>query len=98
MPVKYDAINKYIGLQSDPDPSAANPSGGAYFLAPEEYVGDQRASYNQDLVFKLRVNDAGATPGTRDIEIVGGGVKTTKMSLSITAQNNSLPTYEVGKL
>lgn len=95
VPVKYDVMNKYIGIQSHPDPSAANPSGGAYFLAPSKYLGDQRASYNQDLTFKLRINDASPRSGTEDIVIVGGGAKTTKITLSIVAQNNSLPSFQM---
>jgi hypothetical protein len=94
-PVKYDVINKYIGIQSDPDPNAVIPYGAAFFLAPEEYLGDMRASYNQDIMFKLRVNDEGPTPGAEDVIIVGGGAKTTKISLSITEQNNSVPAFEV---
>jgi laminin gamma 1 len=94
-PVKYDVINKYIGIQSDPDPNAVIPYGAAFFLAPEEYLGDMRASYNQDIMFKLRVNDEGPTPGAEDVIIVGGGAKTTKISLSITEQNNSVPAFEM---
>lgn len=26
-----------------------------YFVAPEQFIGDQRGSYNQDLIFTLKV-------------------------------------------
>ena len=95
LPVKHDAINKYVGIQSDPDPGAVNPSGGAFFFAPDAFLGDQRASYNQDLKFKLRINDQGPIATQDDIVILGGGAKTVKISLTITAQNNSIPSYEM---
>lgn len=36
-----------------------------YFVAPEQFTGDQRSSYNQDLVFTLRVNREGARPSVK---------------------------------
>ena len=57
-----------------------------------QYLGDQRASYNQDLTFKLRIQDGEATPSQEDIVIFGGGAKASKIALTITAQENNLPT------
>ncbi|XP_059094696.1 laminin subunit gamma-1-like isoform X3 [Tigriopus californicus] len=90
LPLKYDGINKYIGVQS-----SGYSSGPAYFLAPPGYLGDQRASYNQDLKFKLRINDVGPRPSVEDVIIEGGGAKTTRITLSITDQNNPQPSYEM---
>ena len=58
-------------------------------------MGDQRASYNQELKFRLRINDPAPRPSVEDIIIEGGGAKTTRISLSITDQNNPVPAYEV---
>lgn len=68
-----------------------------FFLhPPAQFLGDQRASYNQELKFKLRINDIGPRPSVEDVIIEGGGAKTTRISLSITDQKNPLPGYEVG--
>lgn len=88
--VKYDGINKYIGVQS-----MGYTGSAAYFVAPPFYLGDQRASYNQVIKFNLRVNNVGARPGREDVVIVGGGNIPQKISLSITDQNNPIPSYEM---
>lgn len=36
-----------------------------YFVAPTQYTGDQRASYNQDLWFTLRVQQGQVHPSAR---------------------------------
>ncbi len=71
------------------------------FFVPRSarYLGDQRASYNQELRFALRVAEpggGGARPSVEDIVVEGGGAKTTRISLSITDQGNPSPTDEVG--
>ena len=58
-------------------------------------MGDQRASYNQELKFQLRVNEVGARQSPEDVVIEGGGARTTRISLAITDQNNPLPDYQV---
>lgn len=65
------------------------------FFPPGRFLGDQRASYNQDLTFSLKVNDMGPRPGNMDLVIEGGGAKTTPISLSITDQNNPVPAYDM---
>lgn len=60
-------------------------------------MGNQRSSYNQELSFKLRINDQNPSATPEDIIIVGGGAKTSKISLSVTGQNNPLPSYEMQK-
>jgi len=86
LPVKADGINKNIGVQ---DVSGA-PS-GVYFLAPDKFLGDQKASYGQTLKFKLRVGEAGVIPRQDDLVIMSGGNRPIKISLSLTDQDNPIP-------
>ena len=58
-------------------------------------MGNQRFSYNQELSFKLRVSDNSAMESQDDIIIEAGGDKPTRIALSVTSQNNSLPSTEV---
>ena len=58
-------------------------------------MGDQRFSYNQELTFKLGVNDDSAMESQDDIIIEAGGHKPMQIALSITSQNNSLPSLQV---
>ena len=58
-------------------------------------MGDQKASYNQELRFKLRVGEAGAVPRQDDLIIMSGGIRPTKISLSLTDQNNPVPGLQV---
>ncbi|XP_063925380.1 laminin subunit gamma-1 isoform X2 [Zophobas morio] len=60
-----------------------------YFLAPERYLGDQRASYNHLLQFRLRIGDYDRPiPTATDIILEGGGVSVTN---TIFAQQNKIP-------
>jgi hypothetical protein len=43
----------------------------------------------------MRINDVGPRPSVEDIIIEGGGAKTTRISLSVTDQNNPVPAFEV---
>jgi laminin gamma 1 len=65
------------------------------FVYSAKFLGDQRASYNQDLKFKLRIDQGGPRPAAEDIIILGGGAKTTKITLTLTEQNNPLPETQV---
>lgn len=60
-----------------------------YFLAPDRYLGDQRASYNHLLDFSLRIGDADRPiPTATDIILEGGGASVTN---TIFAQQNKIP-------
>ncbi|XP_075230002.1 laminin subunit gamma-1 isoform X2 [Lycorma delicatula] len=61
----------------------------AYFVAPDRFLGDQRASYNQDLEFKLRIGRNGPTPAIEDVILKGAGIT---ISQTIFGQANPLPT------
>ena len=65
------------------------------FSVSGSYLGNQRFSYNQELSFKLRVSDNSAMESQDDIIIEAGGDKPTRIALSVTSQNNSLPSTEV---
>ncbi len=65
------------------------------YISSAKFLGDQRSSYNQDLKFKLRIDQVGPRPAAEDIIILGGGAKTTKIALTITEQNNPLPETQV---
>lgn len=60
-----------------------------YFNAPDDFLGDQRASYNQFLKIKIKlVNQPEPSPSPTDIILESDGIQ---ISLSILAQGNSLP-------
>ncbi|XP_071512701.1 laminin subunit gamma-1 isoform X2 [Panulirus ornatus] len=65
-----------------------------YFLAPDRFLGDQRASYNHDLSFFLRVGELGPQASTEDIVLEGAGLT---ISAPIFAQGNSLPSTQKQK-
>jgi hypothetical protein len=76
-------------------PSTTIPDISRLFSPPDRYLGDQRASYNQELRFSLRVLDPGARPSVEDVVIEGGGARTTRIATSITEQGNPTPSMEV---
>ena len=96
---EHNPVQKEIRIKSNPNSSIASPSGSAYFSAPRSFLGDQRNSYNKDLSFRLRIENPSstlATPSQEDVVIIGGGqARQTKISLTITAQNNELPTDQM---
>ena len=86
---QFDSFKKLITLQS----VAQN----SYFLAPLRFIGDQRASYNTELKFSLKIGpqDIGPRPSAEDLIIEGGGDIPQRISLPITAQNNPIPTKDM---
>ncbi|CAH1999429.1 unnamed protein product [Acanthoscelides obtectus] len=63
----------------------------AYFVAPQRYLGNQRASYNQLLEFTLRTADDRPIPSAMDIILEGSG---RVISNTIFAQQNRLPSTQ----
>lgn len=83
--IKYDGFTQSIGVQGLNNEII-------YFVAPERFLGDQRASYNQLLYFSLRVGDNRAIPTAFDVVLEGGnGIKITN---TIFAQNNPPPSLQ----
>ncbi|KAK5642602.1 hypothetical protein RI129_008769 [Pyrocoelia pectoralis] len=60
----------------------------AYFVAPDRFLGDQRASYNQLLEFTLRIGENRPVPTATDVVLEGAG---TSISNTIFAQRNLIP-------
>ncbi|KAJ8928497.1 hypothetical protein NQ314_018944, partial [Rhamnusium bicolor] len=79
--IKYDGISQNIAVQSLGEEVI-------YFLAPDRFLGDQRASYNQLLEFTLRIGDNRPIPTATDIILEGGGASVTN---TIFAQQNKMP-------
>lgn len=61
-------------------------------IFPDRFLGDQRASYNQDLTFKLRIGENGPSPTVEDIVLEGSGLSITQ---AIFGQRNPLPSTVV---
>lgn len=83
--IKYDGIGQSIAVQALGEESV-------YFLAPDRFLGDQRASYNHLLEFSLRIGDNRPNPTATDIILEGNGASVTN---TIFAQKNSIPTIQV---
>lgn len=83
--IKYESISQSIGVQSDGDESI-------YFVAPDRFLGDQRAAYNQLLDFSLRLGDSRSVPTATDVILESGNLTVTN---TIFAQGNKVPTVEV---
>ncbi|XP_039963355.1 laminin subunit gamma-1 [Bactrocera neohumeralis] len=84
--IKYNQYSRSIG-------TTAQGNEYIYFLAPERFLGDQRASYNRDLKFKLQlVGQVAPSTSASDIILEGAG---TKISLPIFGQGNGMPDQSV---
>lgn len=80
--LKYNQYSQSIG-------TIVHGNEYVYFLAPDRFLGDQRASYNHLLKFKLQlVDQIGPNPSSSDIILEGSDAK---ISLPIFAQGNPLP-------
>ncbi|CAG9855706.1 unnamed protein product [Phyllotreta striolata] len=82
--VKYEPISQSIGVQALGDDAV-------YFVAPNRFLGDQRASYNQLLEFTLRIGDNRPIPTATDIILEGSGASVTN---TIFAQKNKIPSMQ----
>ncbi|KAK9885636.1 hypothetical protein WA026_012400 [Henosepilachna vigintioctopunctata] len=82
--LQYNALSQSVSVDSGNDEIV-------YFSAPERYLGDQRASYNQILQFKLRIGKSMALSSAEDVIIEGAAEK---IVLPIFAQQHNLPSTE----
>lgn len=80
-PLSYNGVSQTISVHA----LGREP---IYFTAPTKFLGDQRASYNQDLQFKLRVGEPGPVPTVEDVILEGAGLSITQ---PIFGQGNPLP-------
>ncbi|EDX09878.1 LanB2 [Drosophila simulans] len=79
--IKYNQYSRSIG-------TTAQGNEHVYFQAPDRFLGDQRASYNRDLKFKLQLVGQVANTGVSDVILEGAG---SRISLPIFAQGNGIP-------
>nr|CAG4649913.1 EOG090X005Q [Sida crystallina] len=82
--LSYNSIIQNIGV-------SAPGRDAVYFVAPDRYLGDQRGSYNQDLIFTLRIGENGARVSIDDVILEGSGLT---ISQRIVGQDNPLPTTQ----
>ncbi|XP_034942261.1 laminin subunit gamma-1 [Chelonus insularis] len=83
LPLHYDAVTQTVSV-SAPDRD------NVYFVAPDRFLGDQRASYNQYLYFTLRIGEKEPAPTARDVILEGSNGE--QITQPIFGQNNRLPT------
>ncbi|XP_069161690.1 laminin subunit gamma-1 isoform X3 [Procambarus clarkii] len=84
VPLNYNAVTQSLAV-------SAPGRDKVYFLAPDRFLGDQRASYNHELSFFLNVGELGPQASTEDIVLEGAGLS---VSAPIFAQGNSLPSSQ----
>ena len=65
----------------------------SFLYGVERFLGDQRASYNQDFIFSLRIGETGPAPTARDIIFEGGNGE--QITQPIFGQGNPSPTVTV---
>ncbi|XP_012268511.2 laminin subunit gamma-1 [Athalia rosae] len=88
IPLSYDSLTQAITVNA---PDRDN----VYFVAPDRFLGDQRASYNQDLSFKLRLGERGAAPTVRDVILEGRNRE--QITQPIFGQANPSPSTETAE-
>ncbi|XP_046665340.1 laminin subunit gamma-1 isoform X1 [Homalodisca vitripennis] len=81
IPLEYNGITQSIGVSAP----GREP---IYFVAPDRFLMDQRASYNQDLEFRLRIGESGPAPTVQDVVLEGAGLTITQ---TIFGQGNRMP-------
>nr|CAD7262431.1 unnamed protein product [Timema shepardi] len=79
--LQFNGITQTIG-------ASAPGREAVYFSAPDKFLGDQRASYNQELEFKLRIGESGPGATVEDVVLEGAGLSITQ---AIFGQGNPLP-------
>nr|CAD7454512.1 unnamed protein product [Timema tahoe] len=79
--LQFNGITQTIG-------ASAPGREAVYFAAPDKFLGDQRASYNQELEFKLRIGESGPGATVEDVVLEGAGLSITQ---AIFGQGNPLP-------
>ncbi|KAF5273327.1 hypothetical protein FQR65_LT04750 [Abscondita terminalis] len=91
-----DAYHRSVDVQYNPHGQnievTAPGDDAIYFLAPDRFLGDQRASYNQLLEFTLRIGDNRAVPTATDIVLEGA---TGYITNTIFAQRNLIPSTSI---
>lgn len=84
--LKYNRYSQNIGV-------SAHGNNFIYFLAPDRFLGDQRASYNRVLKFRLQlVGQQRPDTSPYDVILEGAG---TKISLPIFSQENKIPDQQI---
>lgn len=84
--LKYNRYSQNIGV-------SAHGNNFIYFSAPERFLGDQRASYNRLMKFRLQlVGQPGPDASPYDVILEGAG---TKISLPIFSQGNKFPDQQI---
>ncbi|KAJ8915786.1 hypothetical protein NQ315_004598 [Exocentrus adspersus] len=73
--LKYDSLSQSISVQSTENIAI-------YFVAPEKFLGDQKASYNKLLEFTLRTDDSRPFSTATDIILEGNGLAITNSFFS----------------
>lgn len=83
-PLRFNSVTQVIDVEAPYN----NP---VYFIAPDLFLGDQRASYNQDLTFKLRIGETGPVASIEDVVLEGADRSITQ---AIFGQGNRLPSVQ----
>jgi laminin gamma 1 len=86
VPLQFNSAEELVYVR-------AGPGEQAYFVAGEQFSGDQRYAYNQWLRFELRIDQEPARASMDDVVIEGANGLT--ISQSIFGQNNPLPALRV---
>lgn len=86
VPLQFNGAEELVYVRS-------GPAEQAYFVAGDQFTGDQRYAYNQWLRFELRIDSDTARASMDDVVI--DGANGLSISQSIFGQNNPLPGLRV---